>query len=739
MSQDAWRVERYKDDLLLVTFDCPDRSVNTFSRAVLQQLDQLLDELAKTASASGVLIRSGKPGNFAAGADLDEVVQIGTAHEAAELSGFGQKVFRKLERLPLTTVALVSGACLGGGLEFALACDYLIADEDPRTLLGFPEVLIGLIPGWGGTVRARRRLGLQAAVQAVTTATRYNGRQARRLGLVDDVVPTEALLAAGAWFVRHRPPHKKGWLRLATDNRWVGRLILRTARQRILTTTYGQYPAPLHVVRVFQVGLERGVSGQYEAERTAIADLATHPVTRKLMRIFFLQEEAKKRARERTEEARTVHRVAIVGAGIMGAGIAALFAQRGVEVRLKDIRPDLVAKGMYRIREHVRRQVRRGRMNAKQAEELLQRIYPTVDYTGFKLAELVIEAVVEDAAVKRQVFRELFERIGPETVVATNTSSFSLASLAGADIDQDRFLAMHFFNPPHRMRLVEVAWTERTAPWARATVLQMALRLGKTPIVVGDCHGFVVNRLLTAYLNQIGYLLLLVDDPLQLEEAMKRFGFPMGPLELLDLVGLGVAQKVAANLYAAYGGRMKPAPLFEQLGTASERSGPRKLIQRASWFRKKSAARELIAAIDTVRRQHGRLPLSLPANPEAIAQYAVAPMLNEAVLMIQEGLVEIPDQIDLAMILGAGFPPFRGGPVSYGDDLGWDRVREILQRLAAARPELGPCRLLLELAQEGTRLTRDRTPTRTATRQAQPGEKVPDGGSGDEPIPLSDI
>ena len=738
MTKDAWHVERYKDDLLLVTFDCPDQSVNTFSRAVLEQLDRLLDDLARSGQASGALFRSGKPGNFAAGADLDEIAQITQAQEAAQLAHLGQTVFRKLERLSLTTVALVSGACLGGGLEFALACDYVVADDEPRTLLGFPEVLIGLVPGWGGTVRARKRLGLRGGLQAVTSAARYNGRQAKRIGLVDDVVPTEALLAAGEWFVRHRPPRKKSYVRMLTDNRWVGKLILRAARKQVLAVTGGHYPAPLHAVRVFEVGLERGAGAQYEAERSAIADLATHPVTPKLMRIFFLQEEAKKQARAESEHARPVRRVAVVGAGLMGAAIAALFAQRGIEVRLKDIRPDLVAEGMKRIRKHVGRQVRRGRMTEKQARELLQRIYPTVDYSGFRLADLVVEAVVEDAAVKQQVYAELFDRIRPDTIVATNTSSFSVASLSSSAVDPERFLAMHFFNPPHRMRLIEVAWTDRTAAWARATVLDTALALGKTPIIVGDCYGFVVNRLLTAYLNQVGHLLLAVDDPLRLERAMKRFGFPMGPLELLDLVGLPVAQKVAANLYAAYGTRMKPAPLFEQLQEANGRPAPR-LVRSATWFRKQTVAPELVAAIDRARRQHGKPKLSLPSSDEGIAQFAVAPLLNEGVLMLQEGMIQQPDMIDLAMIFGAGFPPFRGGPMAYGDDLGWDRVREILERLAAERPELAPCQRLVELAQTGGRLTRDRQALAPQPAGVEASRDPGSDGAGEEPIPLSDV
>ena len=730
MSQGAWHVGRHGDHDLLVTFDCPGRSVNTFSRAVLEELDQLLEDLAARSGIRAVFFRSGKEGNFAAGADLDEVARISDPRSAAELARLGQQVFRKLERLPLTTIALVSGACLGGGLEFALACDYVIADDGPRTLLGFPEVLIGLIPGWGGTVRSRRRLGLVRAVQAVTTASRYNGRQAKRIGLVDDVVPAEALLAAAEWFAHHRPARRKRLSRHVIENRWVGKLMLNQVRKRVLAATHGHYPAPLHAIRAFEGGLQGGVSAQYQAERTAIADLAAHPVTPRLMRIFFLQEEAKKTARELLDDSVSIRSVGVVGAGLMGSGIAALLAARGIEVRLKDIRPELLAQAMQRIRAHFARQVRRGRMTEKEARDTLYRIYPTTDYSGFRHLDLVIEAVVEDVQVKTTVYGELFDAIGPETIVATNTSSFSLSSLQSDRIDPQRFAALHFFNPPHRMRLVEIAWRNDAAHRTQATVVATALRLGKTPIKVGDCHGFIVNRLLTAYLNQVGYLLLAVDDPLTLEEAMVEFGFPMGPLELLDLVGLPVAQKVAANLYAAYGTRMKPAPLFDQL----EQQAPGKLLQRSRWKRTKTVSSKVLSAIAAARKQVGR-PNLQPPTREALAQLAIAPLLNEAVLMLQEGLVAMPDTIDLAMILGTGFPPFRGGPIAYGDDLGWDRVRELLERLASVRPELGPCQQLLELASSGARLARDRS--QLLGTPAPSVKTEPSSAQDDGPLPLS--
>ncbi len=734
MSSDrCWKVQELEGGIRLVTLDCPDRAVNTFSRRVLTELNAILDELQRPGDCSGVLFASGKEDSFIAGADLEEIARLEDRKEVEELIKLGVNTFRRVERLPVPTVALVNGACLGGGLEFALACDYVVAAETRRTLLGFPEVLLGILPAWGGTVRARRRVGLQRALQLVLTGQRLNGRQAKKLGLVDDVVPPEALLAAGRWFVKNAPPRKKPLTRLLTDNRWVGRLIIRVARRRVLRETGGQYPAPLAVLDVFETGVRQGAKQQYAAEARAALELSRHPVTAQLMRLFFLGEEAKRHARECVQSDEPIRSVAVVGAGLMGSGIAGLLADRGITVRLKDVSPEILARAMRRIRDHLAREVQRGRLSRRDAERVVRRIHPTHEYSGFRRVQAVIEAVVEDAAIKKEVYEQLARCTAPETPILTNTSSFSLATLSLPGMEH-RLAALHFFNPAHRMRLVEVSSLEETDPVARSRAVQLALALGKIPVLVRDCAGFVVNRLLGIYLNHAIELLPVFDDPLRLESAMKRFGFPMGPLELLDLVGLHVAEKVAVNLHQAYGSRFRPPRLFEEL-RRRQKDEPVRLIER-DWRGKPKVSGPLAQALKSARS--GGAPADrLPAEPDALAQFVLAPMLNEAVLLCEEGIVDSPDYVDLAMVLGTGFPPFRGGPLSYGDSLGWDRVMELLTKIAKRRPEFEPCGLLRKLAQGG-RLTRTRLdPTQgTVPPQTPPGGETKEDNSA--PIPLAD-
>lgn len=724
----AWHVRELTGGIRLVTLDCPGRPVNTFSRAVLEELNTVLNELGKTEECRGILFSSAKEGSFIAGADLDEVTSLRTRAQVRELVRLGTTTFRRIEELPVPTVALVNGACLGGGLEFALACKYIVASDDRRTLLGFPEVLLGIIPAWGGTVRSRKRVGLNRALQLVLTGQRLNGRQARRVGLVDDVVPAEALEAAGVWFVRNAPSRGRRWLRYVTENRWIARLILRMVRRRVLRESGGHYPAPLAALAVFEAGVRRGEKEQYAAEAKAAEDLAQHPVTVQLMRLFMLGEEAKREARQHVQDSPPIRSVAVLGAGLMGSGIAAILADRGIRVRLKDVKPEFLAKGMKRIRDHLRREVRRNRLTQREAEQIVRRIHPTHEYTGFRHVDVVIEAVVEDVAVKKDVYEQVARCISADTPVLTNTSSYSLQQLVIPPL-AGRLAALHFFNPPHRMRLVEIAWRDDTGPEARSRAVQLGLALGKVPVLVRDCAGFVVNRLLAMYLNHAFDLLPHLEDPLQLESAMTAFGLPMGPLELLDLVGLQVAEKVATNLHEAYGSRYRPPALFGEL-QQKDSASPR-LITR-DWRGRKVVSGVLQQAIKRVRRTAGEAP-QLPGAPEALAQYVLAPMLNEAVRLVEESVVTSPDYVDLAMVLGTGFAPFLGGPLAYGDKLGWDRVLELVDGIARRRPELEACSLLRELARSGGRLTRGWTAESAAGAAADNlAASVPD-----EPIPLS--
>jgi 3-hydroxyacyl-CoA dehydrogenase / enoyl-CoA hydratase / 3-hydroxybutyryl-CoA epimerase len=735
----TWHSHESEDGILRVQIDRRDRPVNVLSRAALEELAQLIERIRENSAIKGVLFFSSKRGNFIAGADVTELRSVPGVEAARAFSEFGQKVFQDLEDLAVPTVALISGACVGGGLEFAIACRYRIADDSDKTLLGLPEVKLGLIPGWGGTVRLPRLIGLAAALPMILTGKMLNGRQSRSKGLVHDVVPTEALDSVGEKILfaaqqesksslggnpvsgknrisrsavasLFRPPRKPAWKRWMERTRVFQKIALRQAERQVRQKTHGHYPAPLVAIEVLRsslLGRRPLARGGFEVESEAVAKLAEHPVTRELIRLFFLNEAAKKPGFSENPDflkavrPDTTSQAAVIGAGPMGTGIALLMAKRGVRTRLKDLKPEQVAGGLQTVRRLLNADVRRRRITPRQATAARDHLSPTTDYRGLKHADIVIEAVVEDLEIKRAVFRELAEATGPNTVLATNTSSLLVEEIAGDVPHPERVVGLHFFNPPHRMSLVEVVRTEQTSPQALATALALVGRLGKINVVVRDCAGFLVNRLLSPYMNEGGHLLAEVSDAMEIERAAVAFGMPMGPLELTDLVGLEVATHVANNLHKAYGDRMQPAPLWEQLPQmrAEGKAGQVKLVRQTK--RGKRLDRWAVRYVADLRKEHGTSRRQTLSS-ETIVERLIYPVINEAARCLEERIVASPEEVDLAMVFGTGFAPFRGGPLRYADSVGLDRIVATLERLTPEHPRLAPSEALRRLAAEGT-------------------------------------
>ncbi len=707
-----WHSELSPDGLLSVRIDRQDKSVNALSKGMLDELDRLLAEVRRTPAVRGVMFFSGKPGNFIVGADVTEMKSIGGGSVAAELSQFGQRVFQSLESLPVPTVALISGSCLGGGLEFAMSCRYRIADDHAKTLLGLPEVKLGLIPGWGGTVRLPRLVGLIEALPMILTGRMVSGRQARAKGLVHDMVPTEALPFVGESLLQtvikfgtarsiFKRPKRPLVARLTESFPPLRNYAFRRAEGETRKQTQGQYPAPLAAIDVLHAGFRQSPSIGFAAESAAIGRLADHPVTRECLRLFFLQEDAKKLtspALDKSQASGALKNAAVLGAGAMGAGIALLMAQKGIWTRLKDINEEFVAKGIATARKLVQTDLQRRRITPLQASDTLDHLRPTTDYSGLKNADIVIEAVVERLPVKQQVFQELAQATSSSTVLATNTSSLLVRDVAAGVPNPERVVGLHFFNPPHQMPLVEIVRTEQSSPEAIATAFALTQRLGKTAVIVGDCPGFLVNRLLAPYMNEAGWLLLEVSDPLEIDRAAVAFGMPMGPLELTDLVGLDVAQHVATNMHAAYGERMLPAPLWnalKDLSAADPKSAKSLLIGKGRSKRLNPAVRK---AIDKVRQSGSfTVPGGTPSR-EDITQRLIYPIINEAARCLDEHIVSKPDDIDLAMVFGTGFAPFRGGPMRFAEAVGFGKIVESLENSANGRPRLAPSDSLRKLA-----------------------------------------
>tara|TARA_R110002072_G_scaffold302999_1_gene491026 strand:- start:56670 stop:58868 length:2199 start_codon:yes stop_codon:yes gene_type:complete len=707
---EMWHSQKDDVGILRVTIDRKDRPVNALSRSVMEELRELVASIRNDSAIRGVLFQSGKPGVFIAGADITEFEDLTDKAAAAEVSTFGQSVFQELEELKVPTVALISGACLGGGLEFALACRYRVASTHEKTKLGLPEVQLGLLPGWGGTVRLPRLVGLIDALPLVLSGRQLGGFQARSKGVVHEVVPPEALSTVGEKILKthhefgsasklFRSSKKPGWMKFLEGTIAAKRFALKKARQQVMSKTHGHYPAPLMIISTFEKGLGADDKRRFNIEADGISELAANPVTRECIRLFFLSEEAKKPPEElkATFDPKELKQAAVIGAGAMGAGIALLLARKGVATRLKDIKSEFVARGVKTVRDLLAKDTKRKKLTKRQAEEIFDRLSPATDYRGLKNADVVIEAVVEVPDIKRQVFAELAVATNSETVLATNTSSLLVSEIARDVPYPERVVGLHFFNPPHQMPLVEVIRTELTSDAALAKAFAVVQRLGKTPVVVGDCAGFLVNRLLGPYMNEAGFLLAEVSDPMEIDKAAVDFGMPMGPLALSDLVGLDVAAHVAENLHEAYGDRMKPAAIWGALKQLREKLGAQpKLLTDGG----KAVHESVLRSIAELRKSSGAASV-LRLSREAIAERLVFPVINEAAICLAEGVARRPEDIDLAMVFGTGFAPFRGGPLRYAQSIGIQKVVDGLQELAKTHSHLAPSEALIDCARRG--------------------------------------
>ncbi len=702
-----WHYDDPTDGLLHVTIERADKPVNAFSKQALDDLAKLVTHVRNDKSIEAVVFRSEKPGNFIAGADVEEMKDLPGADAAREVSRYGQQVFADLEALDAKTICLISGACLGGGLEFALACDYRLADDTSKTKIGLPEVMLGLIPGWGGTVRLPKTIGLVDALPMILSGQQLTGPRAKRKGVVHDCVPTEALPfaaerivqtirakgSADSLFRTRKKPLATRWINSVG---FLKSYAIGQAEKQTLKATKGKYPAPVEAIRALRAGLQSEQEG-YAAENTAIAELSQHPVTTELMRVFFLSEAAKKPPEWFTAEVDVdaVENAAVIGAGAMGAGIAQLLARKGVWTRLKDIKPEFVANGMKVLRDLVGKDLKRKKLTKTKATAVLDHVSPTTDYNGLKHADVIVEAIVENIDVKRSVFCELAAASNDKTVLATNTSSLLVKEIAEGVPHPERVVGLHFFNPPHKMPLVEIVKTDETSPEAIATAFAVVKKLGKTGVVVGDCAGFLVNRLLSPYMNEAGFLLTEVEDPMEIEKAAVDFGMPMGPLELTDLVGAHVAAHVAGNMHAAYGSRMEPAPLWAELRAAGDAKGDTKLVVKSK------KGKSLTGTAMRVVEKNRKPKVSRPTRDE-IVERLIYPVVNEAAICLDEGVAEKAEDVDLAMIFGTGFAPFRGGPMRYADSVGLANIVTKLEQLAQEHPRLAPSDALRAAADRGS-------------------------------------
>jgi 3-hydroxyacyl-CoA dehydrogenase/enoyl-CoA hydratase/3-hydroxybutyryl-CoA epimerase len=672
------RVEYDAEGIAWVVFDDPDSKVNVLGLEQMQHLDAILDDLCKRKPKAAVFI-SAKPDIFIAGADIKELERIRDYSHGGQLSRQGQRIFGKIEQLGVPTVAAIDGACLGGGCELALACRYRVAADSPKTQIGSPETQLGIIPGWGGSQRLPRLIGLRAALDMICAGKSVNADKARRLGLVDAAVPRVVLRETATQVVlgQRRTKRTSVWL----QNWWpMRRFICRVARKRVLLRTEGRYPAPLRAIDAIEEGLRGSLPEGLEVEAKIFGEMSVTLQCRNLIRIFFLREKYAKlvfdtKVMERpgpiSAKVMTppVQKIGVLGAGVMGAGIAQWCSARGLTVRLKDIKPEFVAAGVKRIADAYREGVKRRKMSALDAEHGFARVHPTTDYTGFGDCDLVIEAVLEKIEVKRQAFGELASALRNDCIIASNTSAIPIDELAEASGRPKRFVGLHFFNPVHKMPLVEIVRGTKTSPEVVAATVEFAKQLKKIPVVVKGTPGFLVNRLLMPYLNEAGVLLGEGETIESIDEAMLEFGMPMGPLRLIDEVGIDVAYDVAVELGEAFKERMAVARVLRQVherGLKGRKGGVGFYI-----YRRKKAERLNRRLARAIRRDvESRGDKKAPRSARDIQRRLLNVMIHEAKLCLSEGVVASEDDIDVGMIFGTGFPPLRGGLVKYAHDTG---------------------------------------------------------------------
>ncbi|HET6546775.1 MAG TPA: 3-hydroxyacyl-CoA dehydrogenase NAD-binding domain-containing protein [Rhodanobacteraceae bacterium] len=653
-----WRVECDAEGILVLTLDRADATVNAINRAVLDEFSEIIERISFD-PPTGLVIRSGKSGGFAVGADIKEFAGYADSGQVLDAIENGQRVFEHLARVPCPSVAAIHGHCLGGGVELALACRYRVASRDPDTRLGLPEVQLGIHPGWGGTARLPGLIGAPQALELMLTGRTVSAQRAATLGLVDALAAPDGLLESARSIIRRAPARALPRRALAAaGNAWPARQILAALvrKQTAARVRPAQYPAPFALIEVWRRGGSR-IAQRLKLEARSVAKLAETPTCRNLIRVFFLKERLDGLA---GAAAHGIARVHVVGAGIMGGDIAAWCALNGFAVTLQDRDAGIVQPALVRAGELFSRKLK----TPERIDPVRARLRADVEGTGIADADLVIEAIFENPDAKQALYREIEPRMKADALLATNTSSIPLGELRAALLRPGRFLGLHYFNPVAQMPLVEVVRHDALEGGVETRALAFCKAIDKLPLPVAGTPGFLVNRVLMPYLLEAMHLHNEgVPGPV-LDRAATGFGMPMGPIELADTVGLDVCASVARELGPFLGLELPPG-LEAKL--ESKQRGRKDGQGFYHWTGGKPVKPE-------VPKDH--------VASDDLEDRLILPMLNEAVACLHDGVVDDADLLDAGVIFGTGFAPFRGGPIRYIRDTGAEALRERLTALA---------------------------------------------------------
>ena len=689
------------DNVAVVTIDVPNEKMNTLKAEFGHQIRAILQQIRDNKALQGVVLISGKADNFVAGADINMISRCTSAQEAEALAKEGQQVMAEIQSLPIPVVAAIHGACLGGGLELALACHSRIGSDDAKTVLGLPEVQLGLLPGSGGTQRLPRLIGVSSALEMILTGKPLRVRQALKVGLVDEVVSPSILLAAAVERVRKVP--RKARVLPARERLLAGRLgrdiLFRIAGKKTAEKTQDNYPATEKILHVIQHGLAQGENSGYAAEAHAFGELVMTPQSQALRHIFFTSTDLKKDPGAAVE-AGPLHSIGVLGGGLMGGGIAYVTAVKGkLPVRIKDISPNGINHALKYSWQQLEKKVRRRHLKAVERDAQLALISGSTDYRGFSQRDVVIEAVFEDLALKQKMVGEIEQYCAPHTIFASNTSSLPIGDIAAFAQRPEQVIGLHFFSPVEKMPLVEVIPHAGTSEQTISTTVKLAKKQGKTPIVVADKAGFYVNRILAPYIAEAMRLLVEGEHIEEIDHALVKFGFPVGPIQLLDEVGIDTGTKILPILEAAYGERFSaPASLIQAI-LDDDRKG-RKNARGFYLYgvKGRKSKKQVDKAVYALPGMAARSSLH---DAQHIAERCVLLMLNEAVRCLDEGIIRSVRDGDIGAVFGIGFPPFLGGPFHYMDALGAGEVVARLQRLATQYgSRFTPCDALIQRAEQ---------------------------------------
>ncbi|MEY2411205.1 MAG: 3-hydroxyacyl-CoA dehydrogenase / enoyl-CoA hydratase / 3-hydroxybutyryl-CoA epimerase [Verrucomicrobiota bacterium] len=699
------RIRRHvtEENICVLTFDRPDSAANIFDRGTLEELNRHLDVIAASPNLKGLILTSAKPSIFIAGADIGSFSQAARPEALADLIQLGQNIFNRISALSIPSVAAIHGACVGGGYEICLACDARIASPDKSTKIGLPETMLGILPGWGGSTRLPRLIGVPKALDIILAGKTLAAKPALKCGMIDEIVPREYLVPTAARMILFRGlglrRRRSSFFQSLTKLGFVARLIAWKAEKQLFKKTRGHYPAPVKALEVVTRGISRSVEDSLAMERDAIVELGRTEIARNLIRIFFLQERARKLtgvAGDDKIKVPKVRQVAVIGAGVMGAGIAQWASSRDLQVILRDINQEAVAKGLAGIGKLYDAGVKRHALTKTEARAGMDRIAPSAVDVPLTTTDIVIEAAVERMDLKRQLFARLDELAGPNSILATNTSALSVSEIASATRHPERVIGIHFFNPVHKMQLVEIVVGQQTSPEVVRRAVKFVQQIGKLPVVCKDSPGFLVNRILMPYLIEAGHLFECGARIEDIDECMLDFGMPMGPLRLIDEVGLDVASHVATDLSNKFSDRMQ-APTVLTAMIADKLLG--KKNGRGFYIHAKGASEpDVNPDIDKYHHDTGCAKLSR----DELRTRMVLLMVNESARCLEEEIVAEPADVDFGMIMGTGFAPFLGGPLRFADFAGIHQLVDEMKKLAGkGEVRFTPCKLLQTMAGTG--------------------------------------